>query len=83
MDEQNVEARTESEIIHDFVKKYNTLQNEIDMLKQQQKEMFETLSDKLDVKAFKSAIRATKIRQKVDAIDTFDNYCVALEKEVL
>lgn len=58
------------------------LQNEVENVKEQQKELAESFEDRLDTKTLKKAMQVVKIRAKIQAIDTFDQYCEVLVNEV-
>ena len=69
--------------IHEFLKQYNAVQNEISDLKEREKDLFKEYEGTLDTKVLKKAIQIAKAMQKIDAKDTFDSYYDVLEKEIL
>ena len=69
--------------IHDFLKEYVTIHNEITDLKEREKDLFKDFEEILDTKVLKKALQIAKAMQKIDAKDTFDDYFVILEKESL
>jgi hypothetical protein len=80
----NIEnPKSTDENIKDFMKEYNLIEGEIVLLREQKKDLISAFEDRLDTKTLKKAISAAKIRAKVDAVDTFDAYCVSLENEVV
>lgn len=67
-------------IVSEFVEKLKSLRNEQELLKTQEKELFEEYEDKLDVKTLKLALRAVSLKEKVEHKDAFDNLCEVLER---
>jgi uncharacterized protein (UPF0335 family) len=61
-------------IIKEFVDKLKSIDNEIELLAQDRKELFEEYKDKLDVKTLRQAMRVAAIKEKVDKKDTFDTF---------
>lgn len=76
-------APTTEECIREFMKQFRMLQNELDNVKEQQKELVESYEDRLDTKTLKKAMRAAKIKASVQALDTFEEYCEVLDTEVI
>ncbi len=65
--------------IMELAQKLTTIENEKKLLAEQQKDLFEEYSDKLDVKAFKAALRISKIKTGFHGSDTeLDNILEAL-----
>jgi uncharacterized protein (UPF0335 family) len=54
------------DIIKELVEKLNTVDNEIKLLQEDRKELLEEYKEKLDLKAFKAALRIVKARENVD-----------------
>jgi uncharacterized protein (UPF0335 family) len=54
------------DIIKELVEKLNTVDNEIKLLQEDRKELLEDYKEKLDLKAFRAAIRIVKARENVD-----------------
>lgn len=54
------------DIIKELVEKLNTVGNEIKLLQEDRKELLEEYKEKLDLKAFKAALRIVKARENVD-----------------
>lgn len=71
------------DVIHEFLKRYNNVQNEIATLKDSEKELFKEYEDSLDTKVLKKAISIAKAMQKINEKDTFDSYFDILENESL
>ena len=53
-------------IVKEFVEKVLVIENEKRLLREDEKALFEDYKDKLDVKAFRAALRIAKIRSKLD-----------------
>lgn len=71
-------------IVDEFMTRYDRLENEIDLLKEDQKQLVEDFSDRLDTKTLKHAIRTVKIKKKVNHLDTYDAFVEILdERETL
>lgn len=72
------------EIVDEFMTRFDRLENEIDLLKDDQKQLLEDFSDRLDMKTLKQAIRTVKIKKKVNHLDTYDAFVEILdERETL
>lgn len=67
-------------LVSEFVEKLKSIRNEQELLKEQEKELFEQWEDKLDVKTLKLALRAVSLKEKVEHKDAFDNLCEVLER---
>lgn len=61
-----------TELVSEFIDKVKSIENEIDTLKADQKELIEEYKDKLDMKTLQAAMRTIKIMKKVSARDTYD-----------
>lgn len=68
-----------TKLVEEFLEKYKSVENEIELLKEQVKELVEEYSDRLDMKTLKAAMRTVKIKKKVDHKDTYDTFCSILE----
>ena len=71
-----------TELVSEFIDKARSIENEIDTLKADQKELIEEYKDKLDMKTLQAAMRTIKIIKKVGARDTYDTFveiCAAKE----
>jgi uncharacterized protein (UPF0335 family) len=67
-------------LVNEFVDRFSNVENEIELLKEDQKNLIEEYSDKLDIKTLRQALRAANIKKKVDHKDTFDAFVDILEK---
>ena len=68
-------------LVEEFIDKFNSIEQELDLLKESQKELVEEYSDRLDMKTLKAAMRTVKIKKKVDHKDTFDVFCEILDQK--
>jgi uncharacterized protein (UPF0335 family) len=68
-----------SETVRELVEKITQIDNEIKLLQEDRKEVLEDYKDKLDLKAFKAAMRIVKLRENVDGTE-LDNILEVLEK---
>jgi len=71
-----------SKLVNEFVDRYTTVENEISLLKEDQKTLVDEFSDKLDIKTLKQAIRAINIKKKVEHQDTFDTFVDILDSRI-
>lgn len=78
-DRQPTELGELKKVVDQFVDRWTTLQNEMETLKEDEKNLIEEFNDQLDMKTLKQAIRAVKIAKKVDHKDTFDSFVTILE----
>lgn len=69
-------------LVNEFVDRYSNVENEISLLKEDQKNLVDEYSDRLDVKTLRQAIRAANIKKKVDHKDTFDTFVDILDNRV-
>ena len=72
------EHNTLKALVKEFVTKIESVDNEIELLKQDRKEIIEEYTDKLDMKTLTAALRVLKIQQGVSHKDTFDLFIEAL-----
>lgn len=66
------------EIVQELVEKITTIDNEIKLLQEDRKTLLEDYKDKLDIKAFKAALRIIKLRENVDGSE-LDNILGVLD----
>lgn len=67
-------------IVKEFVERLQTIKNEQELLKEDEKNLMEEFKKKLDMKTMKAAMRAFALRDKVDRKDTFDTLVEVLER---
>jgi uncharacterized protein (UPF0335 family) len=58
-----------TETVRELVEKISQIDNEIKLLQDDRKAVLEEYKDKLDLKAFKAAIRIVKLRENVDNVE--------------
>ena len=69
------------EDVREFMTRLVTIENEMDILKDDRKELFEDFKDKRDTKAFRAAVRIYKIRlHNVDSTRTIEEMVDILEE---
>ena len=59
-------------LVKEFIGRLQNVDNEIEQLKEDRKEIVEEYADKLDTKTLKAALRAVQIKNSVQCRDTFD-----------
>jgi uncharacterized protein (UPF0335 family) len=64
--------------VKELIEKITQIDNEIKLLQEDRKTLLEDYKGKLDLKAFKAAMRIVKVRESVDS-DELDNYLDILE----
>lgn len=67
------------ELVKEFVNKIETIDNEIELLKTDRKELCEEYSEKLDLKTLNAALKVVKIKQNVAHLDTYELFESVLE----
>ena len=78
-DRQPDELGELSKLVVEFMDKFKSIENELDLLKDSAKELVEEYSDRLDMKTLKAAMRTVKIEKKVDHKDTYDTFVEILK----
>jgi len=71
-----------NKLVKEFVSRIENVDNEIELLKQDRKDIVEEYSTKLDLKVLQAAIRVVKIKKGVAHKDTFDMFLEVLDPEV-
>jgi len=64
----------------EFVTRAKTIDNEIDLLKEDRKALCEEFSEKVDMKTLNSALRVVKIQEGVQFRDTFELFIETISK---
>ena len=57
---------TDTETVRELVESIKQIDNEIKLLQEDRKTVLDEFKDKLDIKAFKAALRIVKLRKDVD-----------------
>ncbi|MBM3194150.1 MAG: hypothetical protein FJZ60_00115 [Chlamydiae bacterium] len=65
-------------LVKEFITKIEAIDNEIELLKGDRKEVIEEYQNKLDMKTLQAALRVLKIQQGVAHKDTYDLFIEAL-----
>ena len=68
-----------SSVVKELVEKVSQIDNEIKLLQEDRKTVLEEYKEKLDLKAFKAALRIVKMRENVDQTE-LDNILNILER---
>lgn len=69
-------------LVNEFVTRLENVDNEIELLKEDRKELLEEYSQKLDIKTLNAVLRILKIQDSVPHKDTFDLFMEAVQKTV-
>ena len=65
-------------LVKEFIGKVEGIDNEIELLKQDRKEIIEEYSEKLDMKTLQTALRVIKLQNSVVHKDAYDLFLEAL-----
>lgn len=77
-DLQPDELHALKELVQEFMNRASTIDNEIEQLKADRKELIEEFSEKLDMKTLQAALRVLKIQSTVVHKDTYDVFLEVL-----
>lgn len=64
--------------VKEFISRLENIDNELELLKEDRKELLEEFKNKLDMKTLQAALRVVKIKQGVAHMDTFDAFMEVL-----
>lgn len=78
-DQQPDELNDLKAVVKEFMERMQSLDNEIELLKEDKKNLVEEFSEKLDVKTLNDALKVLKIKRGVKHRDTFDAFVEILE----
>lgn len=70
-------------LVKEFIGKVESIDNEIELLKNDRKELLEEYKDKLDMKTLQAALRVIKIQQGVAHRDTYDLFIEAIGEQTV
>lgn len=73
------EVNSLKSVVKEFMKKIDAVDNEIELLQGDKKEIIEEFSDRLDMKTLNAALKVLKIQRGVAHKDAFDLFIAALE----
>lgn len=65
-------------LVQEFIGKVEAVDNEIEQLKEDRKDLIESYKDKLDMKTLQQALKVIKIQREVQHKDAFDLFVEAL-----
>jgi len=66
-------------IVEEFMKRYQTVKNEQELLKEDEKALVEEFSSKLDTKTLKIAMQTVSLKQKVKRKENYDLFMAILD----
>lgn len=66
-------------LTEEFIERLQNIENEIETLKGDRKELFDEFKNKLDMKTLKAAMQIVKIKRGVAHKDTFDTFMNVLD----
>ena len=69
------------ELVKEFSEKIENVDNEIELLKQDRKDIIESYSEKLDMKTLNAALRVIKIQKGVEHKDTYELFIETLTEQ--
>jgi uncharacterized protein (UPF0335 family) len=61
-------------LLQQFMDRYTRVENEMELLKEDAKNLLEEFEDRLDTKTLKQAIRIVRAKKKIKHQDTFERY---------
>jgi len=70
-------------LVKEFLTRASNIDNEIELLKDDRKELIEEFKEKLDMKTLQAALKVLRIQQGVQHRDTFDLFIEALTDPTL
>jgi uncharacterized protein (UPF0335 family) len=73
------ELQTLDTDVQEFIKRLNTIENEMTVLREDRKELMEEFSEKIDVKTLQAAMKIAKIKAQVAHKDAFDHFLEVLD----
>ncbi len=65
-------------LVKEFMDRVSNVDNEIETLKEDRKELIEEFSEKLDMKTLQAALKVLRIQQGVQHRDTYDLFVAVL-----
>lgn len=67
-------------LVKEFIDKVQSVDDEVELLKQDRKEIIEEYSDRLDMKTLRIALQVIKLQRAVAHKDAYDLFLAALEE---
>lgn len=77
---QPTEVNALRALVKEFIGRVQNIDNEIEGLKEDRKDLIDEYSQKLDYKTLQSALKVVKIQNSVEHKDTFDLFMEVLEE---
>jgi uncharacterized protein (UPF0335 family) len=74
------ELNTLKSVVKEFMNRLENIDNEIELLKEDRKNLLEEYKAKIDLKTLQAALRVSKIQSTVAHRDTFDLFLSTLEE---
>tara|TARA_B100001123_G_scaffold446273_1_gene600182 strand:- start:10825 stop:11055 length:231 start_codon:yes stop_codon:yes gene_type:complete len=72
-----------NEVVVELVEKLTRIEGELKLLQEEKKDLFDDYKEKIDLKAFKAAVRIAKIRSRMgDSEVALDNILDAVSKKL-
>ena len=69
-------------LVNEFIDRFRNTENELELLKESQRDLLDEYKNRLDIKTLKAAMRVVKIEKTVQHKDTFEIFAEAVrEKE--
>ena len=68
-------------LVKEFINRVTNVDNEIELLKEDRKELLEEFKEKLDVKTLQAALKVLRIQQGVQHRDTYDLFIETLSEQ--
>lgn len=59
-------------LVTEFMDRFERIDNELEILKEDQKMLLEEFSDRIHMKTLKQAMRTVKIKKKVEQLETYE-----------
>jgi uncharacterized protein (UPF0335 family) len=67
-------------VVSEFLERYKSIESELELLKDSQKELVEEFKERLDMKTLQAAMRTVKIEKKVNHRDTYETFLELLKE---
>lgn len=81
--EEELSGKTQRELIHEYLKRLMVIENEMEVLKTDKKELNEQFKDRIDLKTLNQALKVHKIVESVQHKTAYEEILDLLEKELV
>jgi|SaaInlV_165m_DNA_1040744.scaffolds.fasta_scaffold190153_1 uncharacterized protein (UPF0335 family) len=78
--QQPDELNALNKLVEQFIKRLNAIESNVDLLKEEKKELLQEYKNRLDVKTLSAAMRVAKIRRTSSDLHQLDCFVEILEK---